>query len=124
MAKLDGKISGRVSIGMITSAAQSTLPVSSARIAAQYPDIQLLVCEGYTETMMEWVLSGELDIAIVNTPDRRTVLTAHHILDEEMMLAQRRAAITLVAQAGAVRPAQDPRPRDPVAAPWIAPDSR
>jgi len=87
MAKLDGKISGRVSIGMITSAAQSTLPVSSARIAAQYPDIQLLVCEGYTETMMEWVLSGELDIAIVNTPDRRTALTAHHILDEEMMLA-------------------------------------
>lgn len=87
MAQLDGKISGRVSIGMITSAAQSTLPVSSARIATQYPDIQLLVCEGYTETMMEWVLSGQLDVAIVNTPDRRTALTAHHILDEEMMLA-------------------------------------
>lgn len=87
MARLDGKVSGRVSVGMITSAAQSTLPVSSARIAAQYPDIQLLACEGYTETMIEWVLSGQLDIAIVNTPSRRAALTAHHILDEEMMLA-------------------------------------
>ncbi|WP_180490089.1 LysR family transcriptional regulator, partial [Escherichia fergusonii] len=40
MARLDGKISGRVSIGMITSAAQSTLAASSAKIAVQYPEIQ------------------------------------------------------------------------------------
>jgi LysR family transcriptional regulator, nitrogen assimilation regulatory protein len=87
MAQLDGKVSGRVSIGMITSAAQSTLTASSARIAAQHPDIQLSVCEGYTETMMEWVLGGQLDIAIINAPSRRGSLTAHRILDEEMMLA-------------------------------------
>ena len=47
MARLDGKISGRVSIGMIASAAQSTLAASSAKIAARYPEIQLLICEGY-----------------------------------------------------------------------------
>ncbi len=87
MAQLDGKVSGRVTIGMITSAAQSTLTASSARIAAQYPDIQLSVCEGYTETLMEWVLGGQLDIAIINVPSRRVALTTHHILDEEMMLA-------------------------------------
>ena len=87
MARLDGKISGRVSVGMITSAAQSTLATSSARIAARYPDIQLLVCEGYTETMTEWVQAGQLDIAIINTPNRRSALNIHHILDEEMMLA-------------------------------------
>lgn len=87
MMQLDGKVSGRVSIGMIASAAQSTLTASSARIAAQHPDIQLSVCEGYTETMMEWVLSGQLDIAIINVPNRRLSLSTHHILDEEMMLA-------------------------------------
>jgi LysR family nitrogen assimilation transcriptional regulator len=88
MAQLDGKVSGRVNLGMITSAAQSTLPVSTAKIAAQYPEIHLLVCEGYSETMMEWVIAGQLDIAIVNAPARRLALTAKHILDEEMMLAQ------------------------------------
>jgi LysR family transcriptional regulator, nitrogen assimilation regulatory protein len=87
MARLDGKISGRVDIGIISSAAQSTLPQSSARIAAEYPEIQLQVCEGYTETLIEWVLAGQLDIAIVNTPNRRVPLTAHHILDEEMLMA-------------------------------------
>jgi LysR family nitrogen assimilation transcriptional regulator len=87
MAQLDGEVSGRVNIGMITSAAQSTLPVSSAKIAAKYPQIHLLVCEGYSETMLEWVTAGQLDIAIVNTPAPRLPPTAHHILDEEMMLA-------------------------------------
>ena len=72
---------------MITSAAQSTLPVSSAVIAAKYPKVHLLVCEGYSETMLEWVTAGQLDIAIVNTPAPRLPPTARHILDEEMMLA-------------------------------------
>lgn len=87
IAQLGGKVSGRVSIGMITSAAQSTLPVSSATIAARYPEIHLLVCEGYSETMLEWVTAGQLDIAIVNTPAPRLPPTARHILDEEMLLA-------------------------------------
>jgi len=89
IGQLDGKISGRVSIGMIASVAQSTLPTSSATIAAKYPEIHLLVCEGYSETMLEWVTAGQLDIAIVNTPAPRPrpMPTARHILDEEMMLA-------------------------------------
>jgi LysR family nitrogen assimilation transcriptional regulator len=89
MARLDGKISGRVSIGMITSAAQSTLAASSAKIAAKYPEIRLSICEGYTDTLIDWVVAGELDVAIVNMPTRKIPLTAHHILDEEMMFARR-----------------------------------
>jgi DNA-binding transcriptional LysR family regulator len=87
IAQLDGKVSGRVSIGMITSAAQSTLSASSAAIAAKYPDIHLLVCEGYSQTMLEWLTAGQLDIAIVNAPAPRHVAAARHILDEEMLLA-------------------------------------
>src|ERR1700721_905679 len=61
IAQLDGEVSGRVNIGMITSAAQSTLPVSSATIAAKYPKVHLLVCEGYSETMLEWGAPGPPD---------------------------------------------------------------
>jgi LysR family nitrogen assimilation transcriptional regulator len=88
MARLDGKISGHVRIGMIASAAQSTLAASSAKIAARYPEIQLRICEGYTDTLIDWVVSGELDVAIINMPQRKLPLTARHILDEEMMLAR------------------------------------
>ena len=86
IAQLGGKVSGRVNIGMITSAAQSTLPLHRRR-RRRYPEIHLLVCEGYSETMLEWVTAGQLDIAIVNTPAPRLPPTARHILDEEMLLA-------------------------------------
>jgi len=92
MARLDGKIAGRVSIGMINSAAQSILPVSTRRIAATYPDIELSVCEGYSETMLEWVLAGQLDVAIVNARQRGSAPPTQHILDEEMMLARSASA--------------------------------
>jgi LysR family transcriptional regulator, nitrogen assimilation regulatory protein len=89
IAQIDGKISGSVNIGMITSLAQSTLSRSSAAIAAKYPEIHLLACEGYSDTMLQWVTAGQLDIAIVNTPAPRLALVSQHILDEEMFLAHR-----------------------------------
>jgi DNA-binding transcriptional LysR family regulator len=86
MAQLDGKVSGRVKVGLITSVAQSTLAPSFATIAQKYPDVQLSACEGYTDTLIEWVASGQLDVAIINLPRRKVPLAAHHILDEEMVL--------------------------------------
>jgi LysR family transcriptional regulator, nitrogen assimilation regulatory protein len=91
MARLDGKVAGRVSIGMINSAAQSILPVSTLRIAKAYPDIELSICEGYSETMLEWVLAGQLDLAIVNARQRGGA-PPMPILDEEMMLAHAASA--------------------------------
>jgi DNA-binding transcriptional LysR family regulator len=92
MARLDGKVAGRVSIGMINSAAQSILPVSTLRIAKAYPDIELSICEGYSETMLEWVLAGQLDLAIVNARQRGGGPPMQLILDEEMMLAHATSA--------------------------------
>jgi len=89
MGRLDGKVSGRVRIGMITSVAQSTLAASFATIARNYPDVELSACEGYTETLIEWVVSGQLDVAIVNVPRRRIALTVHPIMDEEMVFGAR-----------------------------------
>jgi LysR family transcriptional regulator, nitrogen assimilation regulatory protein len=86
MAQLDGKVSGRVKVGLITSVAQSTLAPSFATIAQKYPDVQLSACEGYTDTLIEWVTSGQLDVAIINLPRRKVPLATHHILDEEMVL--------------------------------------
>ncbi len=76
-----------VSVGMVNSVAQSTLAISAPRIATAYPDIELSVCDGYSETMMEWVLSGQLDLAIVNARLRGGSPPPRHILDEEMMMA-------------------------------------
>lgn len=92
MARLNGRISGRVSVGLITSVAQSTMASSSATVAHKYPDIILSACEGYTETLNDWVNSGQLDFAIINVPRKRIPLASHHIMDEEMVLACRKEA--------------------------------
>ncbi|WP_051356365.1 LysR family transcriptional regulator [Azorhizobium doebereinerae] len=96
MARLNGRVSGRVVVGLITSVAQSTLASSSATVAARYPDVELSACEGYTETLTDWVTSGQLDFAIINVPRRKFGLTSHHILDEEMVFACRKEAATAV----------------------------
>jgi DNA-binding transcriptional LysR family regulator len=90
MAQLGGRISGRVSVGLITSVAQSTMASSSATVASRYPEIILSACEGYTETLIDWVNSGQLDFALINVPRRRTPLAAHQVMDEEMVFACRK----------------------------------
>jgi LysR family transcriptional regulator, nitrogen assimilation regulatory protein len=50
----------------------------------------LSACEGYTETLVDWVNTGQLDFALINVPRRRTPLAAHHVMDEEMVFACRR----------------------------------
>jgi DNA-binding transcriptional LysR family regulator len=92
MARLKGKISGTIRAGLIASAAQSVMARSSAAVTNKYPDIIFSACEGYTETLIEWVRTGQLDFAIVNIPRRRTSLATHRILDEEMVLAYRKDA--------------------------------
>lgn len=87
MARLDGTIAGRVSMGMITSVAHSTLATSSATIAERYPGVRLSICEGYTDNLVELVLSGQLDLAIINVPQAKIPLAVHPILDERMLLA-------------------------------------
>jgi len=94
MARLNGRISGRVSAGLITSVAQSTMASSSATVAHLYPEITLSVCEGYTETLTDWVNSGQLDFALINVPRRRVSLAAHHVMDEEMVFVCRKDAPT------------------------------
>lgn len=90
IAQLGGRISGRVSVGLITSVAQSIMARSSATVASRYPEITLSACEGYTETLVDWVNTGQLDFALINVPRRRTSLAAHHVMDEEMVLACRK----------------------------------
>ncbi len=89
MARLDGRIAGRVRIGLITSVAQTTVASFSAKVAKQFPDVQLSVCEGYTEVLLDWVTTGEIDAALVNVPRHKLTLSSATLLEEEMVFAYR-----------------------------------
>jgi DNA-binding transcriptional LysR family regulator len=68
------------------------MATSSATVAQLYPEVELSVCEGYTETMTDWVNARQLDFALINVPRRSIPLATHHIMDEEMVFACRKGA--------------------------------
>lgn len=92
MTSFDGKVSGRVSVGLLTSVTHSILADSLARFVAEYPKVEVNVAEGYTTTFVDWVTSGQLDMAVVNLPRRIVGLVVEEILEEELVLVTGSAA--------------------------------
>jgi LysR family transcriptional regulator, nitrogen assimilation regulatory protein len=86
MAKLSSTISGRVTIGVLSSLASSVIPTVLNRYTAAYPEVEISMADGYTSTFIEWVNAGSLDLAIINKPRQKLGLVAHPLLDEEMVV--------------------------------------
>jgi LysR family nitrogen assimilation transcriptional regulator len=86
MARLSNTISGRVTIGVLSSLASSVVPSVLARFATAYPDVEVSMADGYSSTFIDEVNSGDLDLAIINEPMRKLGLVTHHLMDEEMVV--------------------------------------
>ena len=93
MARLDGKIAGRVSIGMINSAAQSILPVSTLRDRQGLSRYRALDLRGLQrDACWNGCSRASLISRIVNARQRGGAPPMQPILDEEMMLAHAASA--------------------------------
>jgi len=86
MKQLSKTVSGRVSMGMLSSLASSVVPVGLARFTEAYPRVEVSIADGYSTTFIEAVSARELDLAIINKPPRKIGLVAHPFLDEEMVV--------------------------------------
>ena len=86
MARLSNTISGRVTMGVLSSLASSIVPDVLARFATAYPEVEVSMADGYTSNFIEWVSAGTLDLAIINKPRRKLGPVTHHLLDEEMVV--------------------------------------
>ncbi|WP_423200223.1 MULTISPECIES: LysR family transcriptional regulator [unclassified Cupriavidus] len=62
--------SGRLRIGTMEAAAASRLPRPLARFHAQWPDVEMVLQTGTTQSLAEAVAAHRLDCAIVAHPDR------------------------------------------------------
>lgn len=61
-----GKITGKLTIGLMPSVANSVLPAVLAEYKAGYPDVTLVIVEGYSGSLIDQLHSGKLDFAVVN----------------------------------------------------------
>jgi len=85
MAKLSGVISGRITIGMLASLAVSFVPDMLITFARDYPEVEVVVIDGYSSAFIDLVNQGALDFAVINKPPRRLGLTVDPLVEERMV---------------------------------------
>jgi LysR family transcriptional regulator, nitrogen assimilation regulatory protein len=86
LSRRDVIVTGRVSLGMVSSEAQSVLPQSLARFDALFPQVEVSVADGFSAQLIDAVEGGRLDAAIINKPRGRLTLDVEPLLAEEMVL--------------------------------------
>ncbi|NPT37386.1 LysR family transcriptional regulator [Paraburkholderia xenovorans] len=86
LSRQDAIVTGRVSLGMVSSEAESVLPESLARFNALFPQVEVSVADGFSAQLIDAVEAGRLDAAVINKPRGRLALDVVPLLDEEMVL--------------------------------------
>ncbi len=86
LSRPDVIITGRVSLGMVASEAESVLPESMAKFNALFPQVEVSVADGFSAQLIDAVEAGRLDAAIINKPRGRLALDVQPLLVEEMVL--------------------------------------
>jgi LysR family transcriptional regulator, nitrogen assimilation regulatory protein len=81
-----GKVTGRISFGVIESVGQGVLVECLAPFTGQYPDVHISVTFGYTVNLLDSVRAGLLDFALINRTRGRIDLPVIDMLDEEMVV--------------------------------------
>jgi LysR family transcriptional regulator, low CO2-responsive transcriptional regulator len=75
MARLRGGESGRIAIGMV-STAKYFLPRLLARFRAQHPGVQMTMTVGNREQLVAQLRDNEVDLAVMGTPPRRRAIAS------------------------------------------------
>jgi DNA-binding transcriptional LysR family regulator len=92
-----GKVSGEIVIGLMPSVSANVLPGVLTKYKAAYPDVILRVIEAYSGSLIEWMYSGKLDLAVVNTSGMWTGMSVLPLFRDHLVLAigrKKRARIT------------------------------
>jgi len=80
------KIKGPLSIGASPTAATYLLPQVFLNFSQQYPDVQIEVSVSNTESIIEHLLRGSIDVGVVEGIKGKTTLYLKEIAEDEMVI--------------------------------------
>lgn len=86
VASLRDVISGQVRVGLIGTTARWLVPPLLATIAERYPEVGVVVLDATTSSLVLNLLSGAVDLAVVNLPVDDTELAVEPLFDEDRVL--------------------------------------
>jgi LysR family nitrogen assimilation transcriptional regulator len=90
-ARLDLKdggaeVHGAVTLGLSPTLAPLLAPDCLAQVAADYPGIQLKIVEGFSATLLDLLITGRIELAVLTNPPRTTMLQAEPAVSEEILV--------------------------------------
>ena len=78
---------GRITVGAIPSVAPYILPALIAQARLDYPHLQIQAREDFRTDLVQGVLEGSLDLAVVATPVQAPALAIETLMREPLLLA-------------------------------------
>lgn len=86
LAALRAEVVGTVRLGVIGTTARWLTPLLLEALAVAHPGVRLVVGEGTSAMLEPQVLSGAMEVAVVNLPHTTHDLTAVPLFDEDLIL--------------------------------------
>ena len=80
MLDLAGSVAGTINIGLPPSFCKSALASILPDYVREHPFVDVRIAEAYSGTLTDWVVSGQLDVAIVTEPPGHLGLQFHSLL--------------------------------------------
>jgi LysR family nitrogen assimilation transcriptional regulator len=81
-----GLISGVVSVGMLPSSCELITGPLVGALKQQYPQMRVSLSVGYTDHLLRWLESGEIDIALLYDPAPSPALEVTLLVEESLSL--------------------------------------
>ncbi len=81
LSESSGQIAGKVTFGIISALPPMILPRVLIEFRDQYPDVEMAVRDGYSQHLLEGVVQGDVDFAIVARAEPRPMV-------KQVMLAE------------------------------------
>lgn len=106
---------GAVTMGIPPMLGEFLLVPLTKRFRAEFPEVRLTLREGVSGYLLEWLLTGQLDIAVLYNVAALNTISIEPLLSDEMLLIGPLASMT---------PAQTAEPipfAEAVILPWILP---
>ena len=79
-----GSVSGLVTLGMLPSTVDMISSPFVSAVAAAYPGIRVRIAVGYAGTLMQWLVAGEIDAALLYGAERSPDIQTTPLVEEPL----------------------------------------
>ncbi len=92
MLDMKGSVAVKINIGVSPTLSKGVLPWMLPEYLAANPYVDVRLAEAYSGTLTEWVVSGEVEVAIVTKPPVHLGLETSHFFRDRLVLVTRPGA--------------------------------